>query len=321
MPVESAAEIGIASIACAFGELAVTVEETAARGLLISEAAHFRQAGFVHQRTCLPETSPYDLAKAAVRQIESSLTDVGAILYHSALPINSNLPPAKGYEETRQIRDLTDFPVSHLQTDFGLEQAFTLGITQQACTGLFGAVRVARSLLLAEPELQKILCVSADRVPEGGLRESSYNPLADGAIACLVTRGPSEFRVVAAHQITNGALSLSSADELVGSYFTYTARLIEETLRRAQLSLADIHWIVPQNLASAAWRIMSSLLKFDSARVLFPTMADVGHLVSGCNFANLSRCLSEGVFKPGERILLPIAGYGLNWQCLILERV
>jgi 3-oxoacyl-[acyl-carrier-protein] synthase-3 len=316
-PSDNAPAIDIAAIACVFGERSVTVEETAAEGLLLSDAAHFREAGFVHQRVCLPETSPYDLAREAVRQITPALAGVGAVLYHSALPVNSYLP-SPSFEREREIRYLTDFPVSRLQADFGLDGAFTMGLSQQACTGLFGAIRTARALLVAEPDLAKVLCVSADRVPAGALRESSYNPLADGALACVVTREVGEFRVLASHQITNGALSRSSADELVGSYFTYTMRLIDETLRRARLQLDDIDWIVPQNLASAAWRIMSSLLRFDASRVLFPTMEEVGHLVSGCNFANLARCLSDRVFKQGERILLPIAGYGLNWQCLIL---
>lgn len=319
MTSDSAPTIDIAAISCAFGEQSVTVEQTAQEGLLLSDAAHFREAGFANQRVCLPETTPYDLAKEAVRQITPALNGVGAVLYHSALPINSYLPGPHSDQE-REIRYLTDFPVSRLQSDFGLDGAFTMGITQQACTGLFGAIRTARALLVAEPELKKVLCVSADRVPAGMLRESSYNPLADGALACVVSREPGDFRLLASHQITNGALSRSSADELVGSYFTYTVRLIDETLSRARLKLEDIDWIVPQNLASAAWRIMSSLLRFDASRVLFPTMADVGHLVSGCNFANLARCLGERVFKTGERILLPIAGYGLNWQCLILER-
>jgi 3-oxoacyl-[acyl-carrier-protein] synthase-3 len=321
MRTEPAARICVSAIASALGEQSVSVEQMAERRLLRSEASHFRQSGFAYQRVCGPETSCYDLAKAAVARLRPALDGVGGIIYHSALPINSYLPAPRLFAAEPEIRYLTDFPVSRLQADFGLERAFTLGLTQQACTGLFGAVRTARALLLGEPELRKILCVTSDRVPEGALRESSYNPLADGAIACVVTAQPGDFRVLASHHITNGALSLSSADEVVGSYFTYTARLIDETLERAGLSLADIHWIVPQNLAVTAWRIMSSLLKFDLARVLFPTIADVGHLVSGCNFVNLERCLEEQRFKTGERVLLPVAGYGLNWQCLILERL
>ena len=29
----------------------------------------------------------------------------------------------------------------------------------------------------------------------------------------------------------------------------------------------------------------------------------------------------SGALRPGETVLLFMAGYGLNWQCLILERV
>jgi 3-oxoacyl-[acyl-carrier-protein] synthase-3 len=319
MPNDASPDVFVGSVACSFGELTLSVEEVAARGLLLSEARNFRASGFAYQRVCLPETNAYDLARAATAQIAGQLTEVDAIFYHAALPLNGYLP-APAYEVEREVRHLTDFPVSRLQADFGLERAFTLGVAQQACTGLFGAVRLARALLIAEPPLRCVLCVSADRVPEGALRESSYNPLADGATACLVSRSKNEYRLLAAHQISNGALSRATADDLVGNYFTYTTRLIDETLERAGLQLSDVAWIVPQNLAQAAWRVMCSLLRFDAERVLFPTLADVGHLVSGCNFVNLARAAQDGRFRTGDRILLPIAGYGLNWQCLLLER-
>jgi 3-oxoacyl-[acyl-carrier-protein] synthase III len=297
----------------------LSVEETSQRGWLSSNAAHFREAGFGMQRVCAPTTTAYELARRAVSAIRHDLDDVGAILYHSALPINSVLP-AEGAVRPRQVRDLADFPVSQLQLDFDLGGAFVIGVSQQACTGFFGALRLARALLLAEPDLHKVLCVTSDRVPDDVSRESTYNPLADGAIACVVSRRERGFRLLDVHQISNGALSRASSDELVGSYFTYTHRLISETLAKAQLRLSDIDWIVPQNLARAAWQVMCSLLRFDQARVLFPTLAEVGHLVSGCNFVNLQEGLQRQLFRPGERLLLPVAGYGLNWQCLLLEK-
>jgi 3-oxoacyl-[acyl-carrier-protein] synthase-3 len=309
------------SLSSALGEQTFTVEEAAARGWLVSSPAHFREAGFAFQRVCRPETTAYDLARKAVERIRSQLTGVHAVLYHSALPINSNLGDMTVFAQTGEIRHLTDFPVSHLQADFDLKDAFVFGITQQACTGILGAIRIARAMLSLEPQIEKILCVTSDKVPVGAKHESTYNPLADGAVACIVSRNPSGFRVLAQHQVTNGAMSLVSPDEVVGSYFSYSHKMIQETLAAANLRMGDIHWIIPQNTTKAAWQIFCSLLRFDYERVLTPTMAEVGHLVSGCNLVNLIRCLEDGRIAKGERVLLPMAGYGLNWQCILLEKV
>lgn len=317
----AAPAIYLHSLGAALGEQALSVEEVGRRGLLHSEPAHFREAGFELQRVCEPHTTCLDLARRVCEPLRAELQGVGGIVYHSALPINSQQPLSGGAAQSREIRQLADFPASHLQAELGLPDAFVLGVTQQACTGFFGALRVARALLLAEPELSALLCVTADRVPEGWLRESTYNPLSDGAIACVASKRVSGFKVLAIHQLTNGALALASADELVGSYFTYTHRLIVETLAKAELTLADIAWIVPQNLAASAWSVLASLLRFAPERVLCASRAQAGHLVSGCNFLNLLEGLGSGVFAAGDRILLPIAGYGLNWQCLILEKI
>jgi 3-oxoacyl-[acyl-carrier-protein] synthase-3 len=106
----------------------------------------------------------------------------------------------------------------------------------------------------------------------------------------------------------------------VGSYFTYTHRMITELLGRQALTIEDVRWIVPQNVNLVTWKVLSSLLRFEPERVLFPTMRRIGHMISGDNIVNLHRLVDERRFAPGDKILLPMAGYGLNWQCLLLEK-
>jgi 3-oxoacyl-[acyl-carrier-protein] synthase-3 len=49
-------------------------------------------------------------------------------------------------------------------------------------------------------------------------------------------------------------------------------------------------------------------------------MQEVAHLISGDNIVNLKYLDQEGTMRPGEKALLVMAGYGLNWQCVILEK-
>lgn len=313
-------EAYINHLSFALGDRVATVEESAESGRTLSRAASLREAGFRRHHLCDSKSTAYDLARRSVEEIKKELGEVGAIIYSTCIPSNGNVGEEKKFRESRDVKYLMDFAGSHLQSDFGLEKAMVIGLTQQACTGMLGALRIAKMLLATEREIQRVLCVTADRFPEGALYEQAYNLISDGAAACVVSDAPEGFRMLAGHGITNGAMALASDDETVGSYFGYSHRIIQETLAKAGLQLSDIAWIVPQNTNIKASQILSRLLKFDHERFYYPTIEEVGHMISGDNIVNLRRLVEEGKVRPGERVLLFMAGYGLNWQCVILEK-
>lgn len=304
----------------ALGDETRSVEEAAQHGKLLSGAQMLREAGFLKHHLCRDGSTAYDLAKKAVEPIRAKLGDIGAIVYATCIPANGNVGSPERYRQTRDVKHLMDFPGSHLQADFGLQRAVVVGLNQQACTGLLGSLQLAKTLLLAEPETRRVLCVTADRFPADALYEQSYNLISDGAAACVVSPEPGGYRLIAWHGITNGALSQASDDETVGSYFNYTHRLIQETLAKAKLTIRDIAWVVPQNTNLKAWQILSRLLPVPFERVYFRSMPEVAHLISGDNIVNLIYLDKEGAIRPGEKALLVMAGYGLNWQCVILEK-
>jgi 3-oxoacyl-[acyl-carrier-protein] synthase III len=105
----------------------------------------------------------------------------------------------------------------------------------------------------------------------------------------------------------------------VGSYFSYTHRLMTETLARAGMTVGDLDWVVTQNTNDKAWQILCRLLGIDFDKVWFPSMPDVGHVISADNVVNLAQLAAVGRVRPGQRIALVMAGFGLNWQCVIVE--
>jgi 3-oxoacyl-[acyl-carrier-protein] synthase-3 len=304
------------------GERLRTVEESAALGQLCSSAAALREAGFATHSVCNPGTSAYDLALRAVEPLRERLADVDAIVYATTLPCNGNVGDERRFHESGDVKHLMDFPLSRLQAELQLWRAQLFGLNQQACTGFLGAVRVARCLLAGEPTLSRVLCLTADRFPEGARYEQAYNLISDGAAACIVQREPTPggFRILGSHAITNGALSFASDDETMGLFFTYTHRLVQEALDRAGLGLDQVRFIVAQNTNLAAWRVLSSLLRIDPERVRCPTLGSVGHMISGDNVVNLRHMLDDSALERGDKLLLVMAGYGLSWQCLILEK-
>jgi len=314
-------DVFVKNLSYALGGHTESVDEAVAGRRTVSDAAALRDAGFSQHHFCIDGSSAYELAARAVEPIREQLEDVGAIVYSTCIPINGNIGNQAKFESTRDVKHLMDFPGSHLQADFGLNNATVFGLNQQACTSMLGSLRLASMLISSEPEVTKVLCVTADRFPENALYEQAYNLISDGAAACVVSTEPSGFKLIAWHGITNGALAFASDDETVGTFFNYSFAAINKVLAKASMSVKDLSWIVPQNTNRKAWQILSSLLKFDFARVYLPTLPQVGHVISGDNIINLKHLEEQDTLRPGERVLLFMAGYGLNWQCVVLEKV
>lgn len=310
----------LGDIAYALGDRAESVEEAVARGATVSAAAEFRRGGFARHHRCSPGRDAYALARAAVEQIRGRLGEIDAIVYATALPANACLGEAGAFARTRDVKHLMRFAASELQADFALGGAAVFGLDQQACTGALGALRLARGLIAAEPEVRRVLCVTADRFPEGALYEQAYNLVSDGAAACVVSAVRAGFRILACHAVTNGALSRASDDQAVGTFFSHALATMRGALARARLDIGDIGWIVPQNTHAAAWRILAGLLPFDPARVHFPALPEAGHVIAADNLINLKALEASGRLRAGDKVMLFMAGYGLNWQCTILER-
>ncbi len=306
----------------ALGERVETVEESVAARRTISDAKVLRDAGFDLHHMCGPETSVYELAKRTTEAIgRDAVAGSSAIVYATCLTLNGNIGAWRDFEASRDVKYLMDFPASHLQSEFRLDDAIVIGLNQQACTSMLGSLRIARGLLATEPSFDKILCLTADRFPEGAIYEQSYNLISDGGAGWVMSRQEKGFRYLGGHQITNGALVRASDDESVGTYFNYTHRLIQQALARTQLSMSDIAWIVPQNMNIKAWQILSRLLKIDFERVFFDPLPRCAHVISGDPVINLYHLDRAGKLRPGDMLLMVMAGYGMNWQCAIVEKV
>lgn len=315
--------IYIGALSYSLGGRKSQVGETAESGGLISAPEDLEYAGFNWHHRCEPNETAYDLAHAAVSPMAArgDLDEVDAIVYATCLPQNANIGSRRDWIRTRDVKFLMDFPASRLQSDFSLDSAVVLGLGQQACTSMLGSMRLAAALLRSEPRWNKVLCVSADRFPEGALYEQAYNLISDGAAACTVGRVPAGFEYVTAHQITNGGLAQAGDDETVGSYFSYTRRLVLETLDRAGMVPADLDWIVTQNTNERAWRVLARVLNVDAGVVWSPSIADVGHVISADNIINLSALAESGRLRSGQLLALVMAGFGMNWQCVIVRAV
>lgn len=315
-----APDVYLNRIACAPGEVVRTVEASCAAGLTRTDARTFLKSGFATHRTCAEGSGAYELARRAVEGLEADLSGVDALLYATALPCNANLASPEVFAQSRDVKDLADFPASRLQADLGLGGS-VVGLTQQACTSMLGALRLARALLIAEPDLARLLCVTADAFPPGALYEQAYNLVSDGASAAIVSREPVGYKILACHAVTNGALARASDDEMAGSHLGFSHRVITDALARANLPTAKLDWIVPQNTNPKVWAVLARLLGVDPDRVFLETVGEVGHMISSDNLYNLERLEALGRIRTGDTLLLYMASFGMNWQTVLLEKV
>jgi 3-oxoacyl-[acyl-carrier-protein] synthase-3 len=313
-------DVFVDGLGYALGATKYSVEESVAADRTVSTAAALLDAGFRFHHVCADDESAYDLARAAVDAMPGgpdALDGLDAIIYATCIPQNANVGTGD-FIRSRDVKDLMDFPASRLQAALGQRDAIVVGLNQQACTGMLGSLRLARALIRSEG-FGKVLCLTADRFPPGARYEQAYNLISDGAGACLVTERPARFRLLGVHHVTNGAMVQADDDETVGSFFSYMHKAVSATLQRGGLTMADIDWVVPQNTNAKAWQILARLLKVDRDRVFAPTLPDAGHIISADNIVNLAAFDASGVGRPGDRILLTMAGYGMNWQCAVLE--
>jgi len=303
----------------ALGSKLQQVEQAEAAGQLVSSAAALRDAGFENHRICDDGESSFDLAARAFEQTSIDPSLIDAIVYSTCLPMNGSDCDTQRFNESGDVKHIMQFPASKLQSRYGLHKAFIVGLNQQACTGMLGSLRIARNLLVAEDNLNNVLCITADRFPVGAKYEQSYNLISDGAACCVVSREAGGLRLLDIHHLSNGAMVNASDDQTVGSYFSYVARLISECLEKNGLSPTSLRWVVPQNTNRKAWKILARLLGIDEGTAFFPSMQQVGHVISSDVAINLALLSSSAQLKQGDLILSFMAGYGSNWQCALLE--
>ncbi|HXU07658.1 MAG TPA: hypothetical protein VN743_01585, partial [Blastocatellia bacterium] len=79
-------EVFIDHLTFQLGDETFSVDKSAEEGRTVSTSAVLKESGFNTHHICRQQTSAYDLARDAVRQIEPNLGDVGAIIYSTCIP-------------------------------------------------------------------------------------------------------------------------------------------------------------------------------------------------------------------------------------------
>jgi 3-oxoacyl-[acyl-carrier-protein] synthase-3 len=208
------------------------------------------------------------------------------------------------------------------------------------------ALRVARNMLRAEPELRNVLLVAACResylLDYGNERSRFMFSFGDGAVAGLLVGDGDRNEVLGAHAITDGSYSLQvkvpaggsvnanggyrfldvadpasmkgGLDDVSLPNFVAAAR---GAVERSGASLEDVAFVCPLHTKRSMFLALLSELGLREDQAVY--LDDTGHMSGVDPLLGLDRAARAGRLRDGDLILLLSAGTGYTWAATVVR--
>lgn len=282
-----------------------------------------------------PDCHVSDMAKEAGRRALDdagvSAEDVDLVIYCGS--------EYKDYIVWSAVNDIAD--------GLGLRRAQTFEV-YALCAGAPITLRLAKSLMLTEPDFETVLVVAASK--ESALidrtRESTrfMNNFGDGAGAAVLRRPSSRNQILASASLSDGSFSRSVIMPAGGSRHPATARtaadgqhvfdtanlddmrarleevsgpnflrVIRDALSRSGCDRVDVLAAVHMKRSMNDW--MQAALGAQRAVYL----EDYGHMQAADQFVMLDEGRKHDVFRDGDVIVLAAAGVGYTWSATVMK--
>jgi 3-oxoacyl-[acyl-carrier-protein] synthase-3 len=215
--------------------------------------------------------------------------------------------------------------VGRIQHELKLTKAIGLSISGQYCSSIMAALRVAGDMIRSG-SAETVLLVAADSLVEPRAREiNRVSLMSDAGSAIIIQTECQENRLIAISNVTQGAFyrfrswSRRDYENYDLTYFITTVRLVERTLREANLSLDEISLLVPHNINSSSWVRLLKMLKMDESKFFGRNIQSHSHATNSDIVINLTDIIVENRIQKGQYLLLLTAGLGANWGCAVIQ--
>lgn len=311
----TASNVGLSHLSYYIPPGLMTIEELgAARGFSAEQIGHYRDVQGIKLFHIAGDERAGDLAlKAAKKVIEQNDIDpmmIDAVVLYNTMFFTTLEPTCL---------------VGRIQSELGLQRSLGFSIWGQYCVSIISALRVARNMINAG-SAHVVLLIGADCCFGSYQREIEGITLqGEGASATILTKNSETNRLLALLTFTEGSLYkgvCGSQDDYAKFnliYFLTITRIIQKTLKLANLTLSDISLILPHNINVAGWKHILQILRFDESKFFGENINRHGHLFGSDLIVNLSDASEAGRIKKGEYALMVTAGMGATWGCAIVQ--
>lgn len=291
--------------------------EEAATGLDLNprQVRVFRRIG-LDQLSWAPRADMFDLVSTPARTLLSAAPGVGSSIRYLVYAHSvSDLTPADVLAADR-LRDM-----------LGLSDTDAFALTHLNCVSGLEALDVAGQLLRAGGDpVARALVVTGENPAAARTRHiANTSLLGHAAAACLVGLDGQGGRVLSYAVRTAGEFAdgLLLGRELLAQFAdTYSALVvgvIEEALRRADVSLDDVALLVPHNVNVTSWRRLCDQLGLSLDRVFLDNVARYAHAYSSDPYLNLHTMHERGLIALGSRYLVVSVGLGATYGAMVIE--
>lgn len=110
----------------------------------------------------------------------------------------------------------------------------------------------------------------------------------------------------------------ASNDQIAGEASDAMCDAIAEALRRAELTIDDIDWVLPHQPNGVMLDLVVERLGVPRER-LVPIVSEVGSVGAASVPVSLDRLLRSGRVRPGQRILFAAVGAGIGYGALVYQ--
>jgi 3-oxoacyl-[acyl-carrier-protein] synthase-3 len=227
----------------------------------------------------------------------------------------------------------------------GAVNAYAVEYDNVSC-GTPVALRLARDMLVAEPELRNVLLVGACResylLDYGNERSRFMFNFGDGAAAALLVKEGERDELLGSYGLTDGSLSLhvkvarggsvhmndgypfldvddptAMKEQLDQTSLKQFVRVAEGALERSGLSLADVSFLCALHMKRSMHSALCASLGVDLSRA--EVLDDTGHMSGVDTLLSLDRATRAGRVRDGDVVLLLAAGTGYTWAASVLR--
>jgi 3-oxoacyl-[acyl-carrier-protein] synthase-3 len=227
----------------------------------------------------------------------------------------------------------------------GATRAYCVEYDNVSC-GTPVALRIARDMLRAEDDLQRILLVAACResylLDYTNERSRFMFNFGDGAVAGLLVKNGGRNELLGCHGITDGSFSLQvkvpsggsvfpnggyrfldvadpaqmkeGLDEVSLENFVAAARI---AVTKSGATLADVGYLCGIHMKPSMHRLLVERLGLDASRAAY--LDDTGHMSGVDPLLALDRAARNGELHDGELVLLLAAGTGYTWAASVVR--